>query len=255
MELDGNGKMKVVALSDLHGYLPRPEEFPACDVVCICGDIVPLEYQNDDVASIAWFCLEFVPWSDQLPCKKVVFIAGNHDFFLEHIMFGPVREDGSRKCRTASEVLKKLLPGDNKGKHKLIYLRDNSVEIEGKRFYGTPWIADLERWAFYNSDDGLESVWSKIPKKLDVLLTHMPPRVAEMGTVLQQGRYNYMNDYGSDILYGKMLDRDIHYTFCGHVHSGRHTPVEYKNNNRVVNVSVKDENYRVGMFHFEVFEV
>ena len=255
MELDGNGKMKVVALSDLHGYLPRPEEFPACDVVCICGDIVPLEYQNDDVASIAWFCLEFVPWSDQLPCKKVVFIAGNHDFFLEHIMFGPVREDGSRKCRTASEVLKKLLPGCNKRKHKLIYLRDNSVEIEGKRFYGTPWIADLEGWAFYNSDDGLESVWSKIPKKLDVLLTHMPPRVAEMGTVLQQGRYNYMNDYGSDILYGKMLDRDIHYTFCGHVHSGRHTPVEYKNNNRVVNVSVKDENYQVQTFCFPVFEV
>ena len=170
-------------------------------------------------------------------------------------MFGPVREDGSRKCRTASEVLKKLLPGDNRGKHKLIYLRDSLVEIEGKRFYGTPWVADLERWDFYNSDDGLESVWSKIPKKLDVLLTHMPPRVAEMGMVLQRGCYNYLYDYGSDILYGKMLDRDIHYTFCGHVHSGRHTLVDYKNNNWVINVSVKNEDYQVQTFYFPVFEV
>lgn len=70
--------MKIVCISDLHGFLYKPEDVPECDVVCICGDIVPLDYQGDDVASIAWFCLEFVPWTDQLRCKKVIFIAGNH---------------------------------------------------------------------------------------------------------------------------------------------------------------------------------
>ena len=75
--------LRVVALSDLHGYLPRPEEFPECDVACCCGDFVPLEYQNDDVASIAWFCLEFIPWVDKLPCKKFILVSGNHDFFMD----------------------------------------------------------------------------------------------------------------------------------------------------------------------------
>ena len=247
--------MKIVAVSDLHGYLPKPEDIPACDVVCICGDFVPLEYQNDDVASIAWFTLEFVPWTDKLNCKKVIFVAGNHDFFMEHVMLGPEREDGSRKCRTASEVLKKLLPGNNKGKHKLIYLRDNSVEIEGKKFYGTPWTTGLPGWAFAVTEEDFAELLKQMPKKLDVLLTHMPPRVAEMGTVLQQGCYNYMSNYGSNILYEKMLDRDIHYTFCGHVHSGRHIPVDYKNNNWVVNVSVKDEDYKIRTFYFSVFEI
>lgn len=251
-------------MSDLHGYLPKPEDVPECDVVCICGDIVPLEYQNDDVASISWFTLEFVPWTDELRCKKVLLVAGNHDFFLEHIMKGPVREDGSWKCRSASEVLKKLLPGNNKGKHKIIYLRDNSVELFGKIFYGTPWCESLSRWAFFGDEEFLEDVWSRIPKKLDVLLTHMPPNLAMCGTVLQGGQYNTGTNYGSNILAKKILERNIHYTFCGHVHSGSHlenyVKVEEESDdlhtpNIVTNVSVKDEDYKVQTIFYTVFEI
>ena len=247
--------MKIVAVSDLHGYLPKPEEFPACDVICICGDIVPLDYQADDVASIAWFELEFVPWTDKLPCKKVLFVAGNHDFFLEHIMLGPVREDGSRKCRSASEVLKKLLPGNSKGRHKLVYLRDSSYELEGKRFWGTPWISGLPRWAFNQDEEELEhGAFAQIPKKLDVLLTHMPPAQWAMGEVLQQG-WNLGRNFGSQVLANAMMERNIHYTFCGHVHTGCHVATEYRENCWVANVSVKDEDYRVQTYYFPVFEI
>ena len=171
-----------------------------------------------------------------------------------------MRDDGSRKCRTASEVLKKLLPGNNKGKHKLIYLRDNLVEIEGKKFYGTPWIADLEGWAFYMEDEELSKQWNNIPKKLDVLLTHMPPDLALAGTVLQHGQFNSGANYGSKVLAEKILERDIHYTFCGHVHTGQHIPSTIKTsdegrNNWVVNVSVKDEDYKVRTQYYQVIEI
>jgi predicted phosphodiesterase len=71
--------MKVVAISDLHGHLP---DIPECDVLCICGDTFPIEAQDDQVMSTGWFYLEFIPWVESLPCKKVLLIAGNHDFIL-----------------------------------------------------------------------------------------------------------------------------------------------------------------------------
>lgn len=250
--------MKIVAISDLHGYLPDPESIPACDVVCICGDFVPLEYQNDDVASIAWFCLEFVPWTDKLNCKKVLLVAGNHDFFMEHIMLGPIREDGTQKCRTASEVLKKLLPGNNKGRHKIVYLRDSSVEIEGVTFYGTPWTTGLPGWAFACTEEEFEEHLKRMPKRLDVLLTHMPPAFGDVGTVLQHGTFNYGSDYSSNVLAEALLSREIRYTFCGHVHSGSHTLAEYgpePNKRYIQNVSVKDENYKVQTYYFRSIEI
>ncbi len=251
--------MKIVPMSDKHGYLPKPDTVPECDVIVDAGDIVPLEYQNDDCASIAWFCLEFVPWVDSLPCKKYIFVGGNHDFFLEHIMYGPVREDGSRKIRTASETLKKLLPGNNKSKHsKLVYLRDNSVDIEGKRFYGTPWISGLPKWAFNKTEEELAETYSNIPKKCDVLITHMPPAIGEAGTVLEAG-WNYGRNFSSEALAEAMRSRDILYTFCGHVHSGHHMAALYESvgerQHWVVNASVKDERYQVQTYYFPTYDI
>lgn len=242
-------------MSDLHGYLPKPETVPECDVVGLCGDIVPLDYQNDDVKSIAWFCLEFVPWTDKLRCKKVLFIAGNHDFFLEHLMYGPANEDGVKKVRSAGEVLRKLLPGDNKGRHKIVYLRDSSFEFEGKRFYGTPWISGLPGWAFDVPEIILESdKFDKIPNKLDVLMTHIPPNLCNMGTVLQHN-YHYGCEWGSDALRKVLVAKNVKYTFCGHVHTGEHTMQEYKEGCNVVNVSIKDEDYVVRIRDFVVYDI
>lgn len=245
--------MKIIAMSDLHGYLPDPETIPEVDVICICGDIVPLDYQFNVAKSIAWFELDFLPWTDKLPCKKVIFIAGNHDFFLEDLSYTGTDPEFSRK-RAPKEIITDLLPGNHKSQHKLIYLFDNSVEIEGKRFYGTPWIADLQGWAFYRNDDVLKEYFSNIPKQCDVLLTHMPPDISDMGTVLEPS-FGYGNNYGNKCLAEILQNRNIHYTFCGHVHSGNHNLVEYKDNCFITNVSVKDESYHFMNLYFEVYEI
>lgn len=251
--------MKCVAISDLHGYLEKPDKMPQGDVLCICGDIVPLEYQNDIAESIAWFCLEFVPWTDSLPYKKVIFVGGNHDFFLEKIHLKPFRDfnDATGVWETlyefdtsASRVLKKLLPGENKSKHKLIYLCDNSVEIEGVTFYGTPWVKSLKNWAFYKEDRDLIEVYNKMPKKVDVVLSHMPSNIGDTGTVTQ---YGWNTDYSSWELGNAISNRNVKWALCGHVHSGRHVPFEFSGC-KYVNVSIKDEGYEVNYAPFE-FEV
>ena len=77
--------MKIKAFSDNHGYLPSIEEIGECDVLCICGDIFPLQEQRDYYGSLSWYLGIFYPWVQSLKCKKVIMIAGNHDFFLEHL--------------------------------------------------------------------------------------------------------------------------------------------------------------------------
>ena len=243
--------MKIIAISDIHGYLMKPSDMPEGDVLCICGDIVPLEYQNSTHKSISWFCLEFIPWVDNLEYKKVIFIGGNHDFFLQNIAYSKNIGD---YLKDAKEVLQTLLPGHNYSEHKkLIYLFDNSYNYNGVTFYGTPWINNLQNWAFYKTSEDLIKVYDNIPKKVDVLLTHQPPAIAYVGDVLQHGVYNSMTSYGSWELRDAILQRKIKYNICGHVHSGNHTPTEI-DGTIFVNVSLKDENYKINYNPF-VFEI
>ena len=74
--------MKICGISDIHGNLI--ENIPECDVLCICGDVVTLNAQRNIEASKHWWETKFIKWVDKLPCKKVIIIPGNHDFYLEY---------------------------------------------------------------------------------------------------------------------------------------------------------------------------
>lgn len=234
-------KIKIACISDIHGHLSK--DIPKCDILIIAGDILPLDIQRDSLRSISWFLLDFKPWTDSLSCDKVIFIPGNHDFLFEEI--------GPDSNRAPSEVMKKLL-GNHKSKSKLVYLCDNSYKYKGRIFYGTPWIPELKQWAFYKDHEGLTEKFKNIPKKLDVLITHCPPSIGLAGTVLQQN-WNYMCNFGSVELSEAIMMRDIKWSISGHIHSGLHRP-EYIYNTNIVNVSLKNEDYKVDYepFTFEL---
>lgn len=246
--------MKVVAISDIHGYLIPVRKMPKGDVLCISGDLCPLGIQNDVYKCVSWFCLIMLPWIDSLPYKNVILIAGNHDFWLQQI--GP-----DRGCSSV-DVMVSLLPCGMLSEHdKLIYLFDDSVIIDNVKFYGTPWIADLKGWAFYRPDHsdyetctvGLDSKYDNIPEDADVILSHMPPKIGKIGTVMQRYQHNTGANYGSDILAKTLLKKNYKWLLCGHVHSGEHVPMVH-GTGKVVNVSIKDENYNVKYEPF-VFEI
>ena len=228
--------MKIVAISDIHGYLPN--DLPEGDILCICGDIVPLDYQSNTFKSISWFLLDFLPWTDGLCFKKVIFIAGNHDFFLQTATKQLVEH-----YQLPGELLKVLLPDNHRSKHKLIYLHDSKVVIDNIVFYGTPWIPDLQNWAFYKSHEDLVKVFSQMPKHIDVLMSHTPPKLNDCGKVLQ-ACYSMGKDFGCTELRDAILERDVRWSISGHVHSGNHSVTEY-NNTKFSNVSLKDEDYHI----------
>lgn len=226
--------LNLSAISDLHGNLPKPDFFKEGDVLGICGDILPLDLQRNDVKSIAWFCQKFIPWTDKLPFKKVILIFGNHDFFGQHI--------GPDSFNDGDNIASLLMPGSIKGEHKLVILCDNKYEYMGFTFYGTSWCPDLQNWAFYGSHNKLEEMFDKIPQNTDVLLTHCPPRIGTAGTVLQQG-WNHMSNFGCQELTEAIQWKNVKWHFCGHVHSGDHHITDY-NGTKVVNVSMLDEDYK-----------
>lgn len=226
--------MKIVALSDIHGSLLE-DNIELCDVVCICGDIVPLDIQRNILKSISWFLLDFKPWAESLPCHKVIFIAGNHDFFLDEL--------GPKRFNSANKVLNNLL-GEHKKDSKLVYLCDSSYDYKGIRFYGTPWCPNLKNWAFYKTSEELTDIFKNIPNKCDVLLTHCPPKIGLYGTVLQNDIFNFKEDYGCIELANAIKQKSIKNWLCGHIHSGLHMLSSNDDNIDIMNVSIKDENYQ-----------
>lgn len=216
-------KLDIVAVSDLHGQLIPADAknfWPAGEVLCIAGDIVPLEYQRNDIKSVAWFCSTFYNWVESLPYSKVVLIAGNHDFFLEYMNY----------------PISSLLPPK-----KLYYLQDSSVKLFGFTFYGTPWISGLPNWAFYADSDMLKRKFSGIPEGVDVLMSHAAPKVDTYGTVLG-GSWNHLQDFGCEELAEEIAKKKPQLSIFGHIHSGNHNLKEL-DGIKYCNVSALSEDY------------
>lgn len=226
--------MKIVAISDIHGTLHNPKDndfWPEGDVLCICGDIMPLDIQRDTIESIVWLVTDFFNWVRELKYDHVLLIAGNHDF-----VFQTLSVDKNGNHRKPKRVMKKL-----SAPTKLILLEDSGCVIADKTFYGTPWCPKLSNWAYYADSEKLTQKFDKIPDNVDVLLTHCPPKVELYGTVLETG-WNHMNDFGCQELAEAILKKKPKLSIFGHVHSGDHR-VRHLGDTIYANVSAKDEGY------------
>lgn len=154
--------MKIVFISDSHGL---HSEIPVvksngrakksivnlpkdADMIIHGGDITSLGYESE--------VRDFLKWYSSLPYKYKIFIAGNHDFLFE------------------LEVLKakKLLEEFPD----IIYLENESIEIEGLKIYGSPVQPWFGGWAFNrHRGSDIAECWSHIPLDTDILVTHGPP--------------------------------------------------------------------------------
>lgn len=136
--------MRIVCLSDTHSLHARVR-VPEGDLLLHAGDLT---------GHTDWPALEEVgDWLRSLPHRHKVVIAGNHDFC----------------CQVSPQRTRQVLAGCH-------YLQDESLELEGLKFYGSPWQPWFFDWAFnLPRGEPLRRVWEQIPQDVDVLLTHGPP--------------------------------------------------------------------------------
>lgn len=242
-------EIKICAISDIHGALI---DIPECDVLCICGDILPLDIQWDVMKSIAWLAGPFQDWLLEAPCKHIVMVWGNHDIVGEHLStFGTNFDEGTslKPSKPLEGWMQAEMLFQKDSKFKIHILQDESIQIMGIKFYGTPWCPSLHRWAFYGDTDMLKKKFGLIPFDTQVLLTHCPPRIGQQGIVLQQNNWNFLTNFGCQELQDAIVKNRLQlktpmYVFSGHIHSGNHEAEEFDG---VIyrNVSVKDENYNI----------
>lgn len=241
-----NEQLHIVALSDTHGRL-KTTYIPKCDVVTISGDFSAL--RNDRQVAYNgplcnWIVNKFIPWLVSLPCERVIFIPGNHDFITEQGWF---EQWFNEKLKALDEYY--LGAGeDNKPSKKIVYLCYNTYEYKGYTFYGCP-ATDMMRWAWPSNNDYTKY---KAPLGTDIMLVHQAPDWMELGT--SHFNNGYTENFGSNLLLNALADNPKNLPkllLCGHIHSGNHLPIIYdlmdedgkKHSCMMANVSTKNESY------------
>lgn len=178
------GQLKIVCISDTHGYHGGVYA-PDGDVLVHAGDY-SMAGRDSETKS-------FLGWLDVQPHRHKVLIAGNHDL----------------DCQSYPEKFKSYLDVLAPG---VTYLNEESIAINGVKFFGSPWTPWFYDWAF-NAARGKECKkhWDKIPQDTDVLVTHGPPR----------GHLDCCpKPMGCDDLLAAVIDIKPRLHVFGHIHEG-----------------------------------
>jgi len=176
---------------------------------------------------------DFNVWLGQLPHAWKVVVSGNHDRSMDLVANGASLKEARLHGR-------KVL---SNATH---YLLDEPCEIMGLRMWGSPYTPFFhsDYWKFHY-DPATVGRWDQIPPKLDVLITHGPPRY-HLDLTMEGERAGCWD------LHRRI--RDMHLTddqprvHCfGHIHEARgsDTDGQESGRTRMYNVSAVDRLYRL----------
>jgi Icc-related predicted phosphoesterase len=218
--------MRICGISDMHGNYDFNVE--TCDIVLICGDIVPLDIQKNLVKSEEWLKTFFIPWCTNLPCEKVVFIGGNHDFI----------------CAASPTVIREAL----KGQDKVIYLDCETYEYKGKVIYGTPLCKKFYNWAFMALTlDEQREMYERHLKaigKIDIIMSHDCPYGIN-DIILQEDCWWADGSHIGNTALRWFIDETKPTLWLeGHLHTCEHSKVMH-GDTALYNVSLLNENYEM----------
>ena len=223
--------MKIAVISDLHGNLPiYPSKYwegiEECELLLICGDILPLSIQSNMIESRVWLTEEFKPWAASLPVEQVYFIAGNHDFWFE------------RNDLTAHQIFS--------SHDKVRYLKNefddylSTQDSKVYRIFGTPYCHIFGNWAFMRDEETLAKKFNQIPGNVDILISHDAP----YGTsdICFEGFSASKGHIGCPELRDAIIASKPKYNFHGHLHTSNHEE-ELLGETKVYNTSILNEQY------------
>lgn len=163
--------------------------------------------------------LQFLEWFSSRAHTHKIFIAGNHDKYLEN---------NDQQVLADAKALG------------LIYLCDSGVEIDGVKFWGSPITPQFHDWSFMRSEAEIDQHWKLIPEGTDVLITHGP-----IWGVLDevQRSEHVVENTGCPSLAKRVADVKPSFHVFGHIHEC-HGSID-NGVTRFLNVSTMNKNYKI----------
>jgi Icc-related predicted phosphoesterase len=199
--------LKLLCISDIHNQLDKVNLEPA-DLLLIAGDLTikgslaEFNKFNEDVGRIK-----------HLYRLGAMIVFGNHDKLAEQNF----------------NLTKSILTNIN------YILHDSSVEIEGIKFYGSPYTKMFFNWSFMLSGrDKMKAKWDQIPQ-CDILITHQPPY-----GILDEADI-FSGHLGCEDLLDAVLRVNPKYHMFGHIHGG--AGIKEFNGTTYINASTCTERY------------
>ena len=222
--------MRIVALSDQHGFLP---EVPPCDLLIVAGDVCPdwigkVDAEREPLRQKEWFDQQARPWLAAAPAAHRILTWGNHDWCGQACDFGGDAPEAAPSTSLQIVVDRRTSVPSTNG--------SGSISI-----WATPWSRLFMTWAFMKPEAGLAEVYSAIPSGIDILVTHQPPY--GYGDRLVNERSGVEEHLGSHELLSAIERIKPRLVICGHIHSG-HGYFEHAGI-PIYNVSVVNDQYEL----------
>jgi hypothetical protein len=221
-------RVRIVALSDLHGFLP---ELPECDLLIAAGDVCPdrigvhWAFRHPERQK-AWFDRHLRPWLARAPAAHKILTWGNHDWCGQACDFR-----SSRPLHASTAELQILVD-------EATALSSGATSIS---IWASPWSNPFMHWAFMAEPARLANVYAQIPAGLDILVSHQPPY--GYGDASPNVRTGGVEHLGSRELLAAIARVRPKLVVCGHIHEGHG---RYESDGvPIYNVSVVDEQYRL----------
>ena len=183
--------MKIWHFSDTHTYhglLNIPDDI---DIAIFSGDSSnprdPYTNEQEVLNFLVWFGME-------VKAKYKIYVAGNHDTSIEARF---VRKDKFKK-------------------YDIIYLENESVEIEGLKIWGSPYTPEFCNWSFMRVRNKIGKIWDSIPDDTNIIIVHGPPK----GILdLSYDRTGKLEFCGCGALKKRVLKIEPDLCLFGHIHN------------------------------------
>ena len=222
--------LKIVAISDIHGFLPEIVE--SADIALISGDISPVEIQFNKPKMKTWLLTEFTSWIKSLPVEKVFMVAGNHDAYFESISRAKILDF----CQACDYKLVYLC-------NEVAYYYDANAQLWS--IFGTPYCHIFGNWPFMRDEEYMTKKFKEIPDKVDIIISHDPPfACGDVDVILEAPQHRTQRLFqhlGNQPLRARIEHVDYKLLVCGHIHGGEH---DFNEGWKAVNVSYLDEFYQ-----------
>jgi len=213
---------KICCISDLHGRLPK--QLPEHDLLCIAGDICPLENHNPAYQKL-WILKEFYEWWKEIKSPRAIGCWGNHDIFTEDLNYYKLVFDAQTKP---------LMISDYQCVNNVAKLGINAFLSS----YQTPF---GQGWAYNKYDDDMRRICEQVPDNINVIVSHGP--AYSYGDAARRWKQPGFELTGYKCMV-ELMDRIKPKLFiCGHIHSGY--GVYQHGETIVVNASLCNEKYQL----------